>query len=379
MDVLTRPTADPDGIASVLAQLAAMGRSLPPAWDGARVSTLVAGPQREGIGRMLPGRGLYLDMDLRALGISKPIPHVYERSPVRRWVERMSGYERDPRWRERGTIRGIADIRRQLAGGLGQEIMNAATVTWRAAPLWNPTYRDFGGSYSNIPGGAAHDRSSAGALSGDLTNPISGNKKYLISLGVSSSRLMRAMILADLLVAAANIDCNLNTAQTVNTTALTRYTNGKGVLATFDLTSNSGAGAATLTMNKYTNQDGTSLQTSQAVSMTPGASAPELCPDRTFPIMKLATGDYGIRSVEEVTFSAAMGGGTVALNLFYPLLYMPILGANFYTERDSTLHAEGLSELVQTVGGALGCLIVYVAGDATSTSALHIRLRTVEG
>jgi hypothetical protein len=54
-----------DVIASTLGQMGQLARSLPPAWDGGKVTALATGPDGQVFGKMLPGRGLYLARDLR--------------------------------------------------------------------------------------------------------------------------------------------------------------------------------------------------------------------------------------------------------------------------------------------------------------------------
>src|SRR5437764_607177 len=81
--------ANPDFIAENLIRMGLQARRMPPAWDVAGISHLVAGPQGQYIGKLLPGRGIYVDVDLKSLGITKPPPFVYERSRYRRILDVM--------------------------------------------------------------------------------------------------------------------------------------------------------------------------------------------------------------------------------------------------------------------------------------------------
>lgn len=85
-------TPNVDTIAGVLTGLGRIARSMPPAWDGAKITQLASGPDGQVFGRMLPGRGLYLARDLKTLGITKPLPHVYERTTLARVVEGLDVY-----------------------------------------------------------------------------------------------------------------------------------------------------------------------------------------------------------------------------------------------------------------------------------------------
>jgi len=91
-----------------------------------------------------------------------------------------------------------------------------------------------GWSYSNIPGGASYNNTSTGAW--PLHTPTNPDKKYLLNVGVNHLTGTNVVLVVDLLVAARNILLNTASAQTVNTTALTRYTDGVGVMMILEVT-----------------------------------------------------------------------------------------------------------------------------------------------
>jgi hypothetical protein len=189
------------------------------------------------------------------------------------------------------------------------------------------------------------------------------------------------MILVDLLVAAGNINANATGNQTINSTAQTRQygaTLGAGVMMTFDVTTALGATPSNLTVNSYTDQDGNATVTTPAVAMTPSAIVMRLEPPALGPVMELASGDFGVRSVETLAFSAAMGAGVVALNLYFPLAFLPGIGSGVYVERDSTTQIDGITELAQA-SGVIGCLTLYAQTNTTSTGGTKLFARTVEG
>lgn len=126
-----------------------------------------------------------------------------------------------------------------------------------------------------------------------------------------------AAILVDLLNISGGMDGTATTPQSTNlpggsTAALTRYTNGEGVMAGLVFWSSVGAITVTATVN-YTNTAGTSGCTTTLPFGTTGA------PTRIIPI-PLAAGDTGVRSVQSVTLSASTGAaGNFGLCLFKPL------------------------------------------------------------
>jgi hypothetical protein len=384
IDVIRPRVGTPDQVAAALTYAARIGRAMPPSWQGARISVPYTGPQGEYMGRILPGKGLYLDMDLKTVGITRgAIPHVYEKSPVQRYLERFLRVGLPIDWAERGAITTYDGIIGARAGGLANDIAIGKLSITTVASNWSTLFRAGGfpaaGTYTDIPGGAAHDRTNTGAWSVGLSNPANPNKKYLLTTGYVHSVAPNMILLVDLLVAAGGILATVNTAQTVNSAALTRYTDGKGVLMTFDVTTLLSNTAHNMQVNKYTNQDGTTDQDTGAVAGTNAAAVQRLVPIGLGPFMQLAAGDYGVRSVEEYTNSVALAAGVFALNLYFPLTFLPGIAANAYIERDSTVQIDGIAELMQTAGGVLGCLTAYYFATTTSSGAGNYFLRSCEG
>jgi hypothetical protein len=99
-----------------------------------------------------------------------------------------------------------------------------------------------------------------------------------------------------------------------------------------------GAGVPTVTLT-YTDQDGNTGNTLPVtVAMTASAIVPHISHSGTAannygPFLPLASGDYGVRNVASVTFSAA-NTGTGALVLARPLLQIPLVTASVLAERD---------------------------------------------
>lgn len=381
---MTHSRSDCDLLAATLSDLAALGRRMPPSWGGARVSVPVCGPEGQYVGRVLPGTGLYLPMDLKAIGITRGrLPHVFQASPVQRCMEALLGRGLPMEWAERGAITTYDGIIAARAGGRAQDVTVSKLSITTVANAYSSLFRADGlptiGTYTNIPGGAAHSRASVGAWSFGLTNPTSPNRKYLLTLGLAHSQAVNMIILVDLLVAAGNIDANVATAQTINSVALPRYTSGAGVLMTFEVTAALGVTAANLTAT-YTNQAGAGSRSTGAQAMTTSAIVQRLQPTVLGPYMPLQASDFGVQSVQTVQLSAAMGaGGVLALNLYFPLAFLPGVGANLYMERPSTVQIDGLTELVTDATGVLGCLTAYVLANSASPGVGTYFLRTCEG
>lgn len=369
------PKYDPDILAKNLAYSAWLARQMPPAWQGARISQPLALPDGNMIGLMLPGKGLKLHADLKELGIVKPIPGVYEDSLTRRLIDLLED--------ERGAITTYDGIIAARCGGNGQDVTMFKPSVTTVGSAWHTLSSVAGGvpdamSYTGISGGAVMTRANQGAWSLGMSNPGGSNKKYLLTLGWAAAQQINMLILADLLVAASGISCNSGSSPyTINTTALTRYTSGAGVMITFEVTTQLSATADNINISAYHNQAGTGSRATGAIALTTSAIVGRLLPITAGPFVPLQAGDYGVQSVETITMSGA-NTGVVCLHLYFPLAFCPGVGANTYTERDSTVQIDGITELV-TASSSLGCLTVYILPNTTTSGIIHMFLRTCEG
>lgn len=362
---------DVDTVAMQLIQLGEYAKKMPPAYRNAGICEPVYG--FDGIkGMCLDGEGLLLGCDLADLGITKPLPHVFERSKTNRLIDRLKGDVR-------GAITTYDGIVAARASGAMSDILATKTSYTTVANVWSSTFRAAGtppaGTYSNIPGGAAPDETNAGAISSLLSFAGSATD-YLISFGMVSSSQINCLLLVDLVVAAGNISATTASSQTVNTTALTRYTNGEGLNMTFDVTTPLGTSTPTMTIT-YTNQAGTGSRTVTTAAMTASAIAQRLMPTGV-PFTGFQSGDFGVRSVQSVQLSGTMTAGVMALNIWKQLAIFPGSVANIYAERPMTSSIDGLVELVN-VSNVLGCITAYALTNTTTLGTLLMKLGTVWG
>lgn len=374
---------------------------MPPAWRGALISQPVFAPGGVQFARCLPGEGLYLNTDLKDLGITRELPYVFERGRTLRLLDAFEkiksregiavrrGYDYPEMDRIAAAITSYASIQSQRAAGLADDItcflnqINNGVVNVSWASSFTAGGSISAGTYTAVPG-ATMNNASAGAISSLLRNPSGTNTKFILTLGMNilaSGAQATMYALVDLLVGAGNISANTAVATTIGTPALTRYTTGSGVFAAFNVTTALGATASNLTFS-YTNQAGTAGQTSPSVAVTTSLPIGRLLPGGAAAgfMMPLAQGDYGVRAVASATFSAAMGAGVVALDLIHPLALFPALPALMEFERDSFANIDGLTPLATDSGGALGCLTLYeITGQSNTTGNCEFFMRTVEG
>lgn len=411
MQLLNARSPDIDAIGRQLAYFGQLGRSLPPSWDGVRHSIPVTGPQGEWLGRMLPGRGFYSEYDLRSVGIRRSIPHVFERSRILKladWFRSERAAVRLAAWRDaamrwghiapdfaRMTITAYDGIISARASGLGNDIVVAkGSLTSTVSASWNSLMNLAGspsalatlagGSSTVGAGGTACTNATTGAWSSGLTNPLTGHRKYLLTLGYTSVNQLQMALLFDLLVGVSGIS-GTATSSNINTVALPRYgasgstnnANGAGVWPTLEVTTALGSTSVTVA-GTYTDQSGSAGTFASAQSSTASAPAGRLQPVTLAPFFQLEAGDYGVQSVQTITLSASTGAGAMSLYLVFPLTFLPGVAGSLYLERDSTIQIDGLTELVNA-SQTLGCLGAFVMTSTTSTGANTWFLRTCEG
>jgi len=382
---------------------------MPPSWDGAKIAIPCTGPDGEYFGKALPGRGLYLAFDRKFLGLTKLPPFVYEPSPIQRLMDQAKRLQPrllggwlglkcfyDPRTGsivdlERGAISTYDDIIAARAAGTGAplDVVITKNSDTTVATAWHNLFQIAGippaGAYSALGSGTAPDNTFTGSYSFGLGAPTSPNKKYLLTFGFTSVNQINMAILFDLLSQDGGILMS-NATNTVNTAALTRYTGGAGVLAIFEVTTALGATAGTIQLASYTNQAGTAARANAATTCVNSAIVHRLVGGAGSgtatvgaPACVLQGTDFGIRAVATVTSAGNTGGGVVAINLYFPLAFLPGVAASIWIERDSTVQIDGLVELAQTSGNVLGCLGLYVLPNTTTIGQLTGFIRTCEG
>lgn len=198
----------------------------------------------------------------------------------------------------------------------------------------------------SVPGASAvTTAATAGAIP---LGAISGGKELRLAikkLVVSTGLVLQAstIIICDRLVHMGGLSGTVTTAQTVSTSALTRFTSGAGVIAALEIYTAVGATATTATIN-YTNDAGVAGQTSQPVVFG-GVSFQNL--NRLLPI-SLAAGDAGVRAISTVTLAAStLTAGNFGLTLFKPITPPISPSQSAYTARQHP---------ILDVGGYMGLI-----------------------
>jgi len=208
----------------------------------------------------------------------------------------------------------------------------------------------------------ALSKSNTTALNYYLPN-YSPESPYLIGARLNSAGARGTYFIIDRLSHQGGLDGTAITAQTTNlpTAALTRYTDGVGVIAALTIYTAIGATGTTVTAS-YTNQAGTPGKTTVAQAI--GASTVNA--GTRMVILPLAAGDAGVRSVESVTLTATTGTiGNFGVTLF------KILGVICVYDTQSLFVGDiitgGLAGGIPEIKDDAHISLLFV-GDATSSS-----------
>jgi hypothetical protein len=169
------------------------------------------------------------------------------------------------------------------------------------------------------------------------------------------------IIICDRLSHQGGLSGTVITEQTTNlpTAALTRYTDGVGVMAALEIYTAVGTTVTTVSAN-YTNHLGISGQITP-LTVFGGTAFREV---QRFIILPLADGDLGVQSIASVTLTASTGtAGNFGVTLFKPLFAFPILMPGQQMLFDSILGMCG--NMPRVLNNA--CLFVLIVPQITST------------
>ena len=203
---------------------------------------------------------------------------------------------------------------------LEEQNMVNATITGTTAAntrlhdLYRLTLDPTTGSFPAVPStAAALSKSDTSALNYYLPN-YSPESPYIIGARLGTASATGIYYIIDRLSHQGGLDGTLTTAQTTNlpTAALTRYTDGVGVMIGLTIYTAIGGTATTVTVS-YTNQAGVSGRTTavQAIGGSGNSSTGRMI------FLPLQAGDTGVRSVESVTLIATTGtAGNFGVALF---------------------------------------------------------------
>jgi len=232
-----------------------------------------------------------------------------------------------------------------------------------------------------------------------LTNPGGTNKKYIVSMGLTTTSItgFSLAMLYDCLWAGSY---SLTTNATLNPTtdvAVTRYANTTAGNADYAggnqmmtvMTSTLTHTVAPVVTTTYTDQGGTAGKTTAYTCPATGVLLDRIVGNTTqatatvvasSPFMPLTNaGSSGVKNLEQVVISGGTATvGTVNHKIVRPLIIMPFIAASSYIEQDTTLNIGNMVEL-RNVSQVCGCLAWNAFSAGTTAVSFSAFMRTVEG
>jgi hypothetical protein len=228
------------------------------------------------------------------------------------------------------AIADLDELKRLVASPPFMAWNETTLATTSAQAEFVPWMSSWTGNFGPLGAGATPTTSVAlsGTSAGAAYMPYaSSGNSYIVesrddTMGVNTTRTHHSLrLIIDRLVHQGGLVGNTTGVQTTNlpTAALTRYTSGVGVQMAFEVYTSWGAGSTTVSVS-YTNSAGTPGQIGTYAHV--GALGV-----KGFVMIPLAAGDLGVKSVESVTLSGALGtAGNMGIVLFKPLAYIDVTG-----------------------------------------------------
>jgi len=265
-----------------------------------------------------------------------------------------------------GTPENIFVYKAPRINGTAVGATNAA-VAGKYVSLWQ-----YDGTHGNgsAPGAVAVPTNSTnGAL--PITNPGGSREKWLTQVSGASSAA-GVLLLYDRLLHISGLSGTSTADQTVQgaspSVVLTRNTGGVGNIVFYEVYTQIGATATTITMT-YTNSAGTGSRTStQTIGGTGFRNA------QSGYIIPLAAGDKGVQAVEKVKLTATTGtAGDFGITIAKPIAYIPIGTVGVMGFRDFSTGLPGIPKIDTDA-----CLAFLFLSNSTTAPELTYGLSFVE-
>lgn len=268
-----------------------------------------------------------------------------------------------------GTPENIFVYKAPRINGTAVGATNAA-VAGKYVSLWQ-----YDGTHGNgaAPGAVAVPTNSTnGAL--PITNPGGSREKWLTQVS-GASNVAGVLLLYDRLLHISGLSSTSTADQTVQgaspSVVLTRNTGGVGNIVFYEVYTQIGATATTITMT-YTNSAGTGSRTStQTIGGTGFRNA------QSGYIIPLAAGDKGVQAVEKVKLTATTGTttptGDFGITIAKPIAYIPIGTAGVMGFRDFSTGLPGIPKIDTDA-----CLAFLFLSNSSTAPELTYGLSFVE-
>lgn len=229
----------------------------------------------------------------------------------------------------------------------------------QAAGVWYSLWR-----LAGAPGAGADPATTPGTqhtkTAGSVNFPdVSPAYRHAVSMGAVANQNATLMIY-DRLCSVSGITLNATGNKTINSSALPRYSGAAAVdvQAWLEVTTATTTTAPIVSLNSYTNQDGTAARAGATLTFPSAATVLNAFVGP----LPLQSGDLGIRSVEVgLNVATAAAAGVCNLVLLKPIAYLPLI-ANQWNERDLVMQLAAMPRIYD------GATLAYAVLASSSTS-----------
>jgi hypothetical protein len=290
-------------------------------------------------------------------------------------------FRKNPRLtlREMGAITNWgSDVVNARANGYAQDIWPMKFSVTTVANQWSSFFRvgglPQGGNYPDIvsyPYGQTFNNQTAGAF--PLASPTGSNQKLIKQFGAQHKTGSNLVMLIDIVWAAGNLQFGNYYDLSGSYPAWTRYADGWGVMAAFEVTTQLGS-AQGIGIGVY-DYDG--FPWDIGFTSTGSCIVYRLQPAGV-PFMSLEDAVGGVATVSYIDL-VNLTAGVMALLVFKPLCIVPTLATTDWGERPIRNTIGGVIPLLKEAGGNIGCLSVLVLTSTTSTGIQQYLMETFEG
>ena len=246
-----------------------------------------------------------------------------------------------------------------------------AGISSEGAHVWQSSWRVAGvpaaGAVPATGAGTVPDTDTAGAiiLPRLMSNASNSVIRHLLRMGSFCITNRIGVLLLDILWFNSGLDGTVTTAQTINSTALSRYTGGSGNMLALICWTATGTTVSNVIVD-YTDQADAAQVTPSVALWTEGWGGGALAPIAN-QIQILPLNGVGIKSVQSLTLSAStLTAGDFGAMIFRIIAYLPVAKFADYAEIDFVLQMAGLMEdiskdaclcfwaMLDTTGGNIG-------------------------
>lgn len=264
---------------------------------------------------------------------------------------------------------------------INEMTVNGKSRTWRFSKLgtgpeqagqmhtfWKASGMPGAGSNPASTPGVAYDSDDGSPVAGSMyfADATGGDTKHLISISATAT-VGCTLLLIDRLTGVGSVDTATTGNKTINSAALTRYTDGIGVQPYLELTTASTT-AATLSVNSYTDTDNNTGQAGPTITFPQAAQNVD-----SMWLLPLAAGDVGCKAISTINVATAGSGSVATVGLCRVVAELGLI-ANISNSMDFVLNLPSLPRIYDNA-----CLMLAMIATTTTAVTVHGQITVAWG